>query len=241
MRKTAHLTNQEIIAYTGRNNYRLTEETLNKIRKHLEEPCESCNKKIESLKRFTHSFHILTASSEMPENIYTCPYMERIEAFSSGETGDTDKNRIIHHLATCDDCREYLAVLTEQKKLAEETMDIGDDACGFWFNVRDGIARLADHLNLTFTPGQAFTPAYSAIVYRGEATGIEPENTDPISVDLVLPNELGTIRLLRVILKNGMNKISVKPLEAAEKMKLVEILDNRGNLLKSVGYQVRGV
>lgn len=234
MLRTRHLTNNEIIAYTGRNQNTLTAEALDRIRKHLEEPCESCMEKIESLKRFNHSFHAFMESNEEPEKINTCPFAKRIEALSNGEADDMERKQVIEHLASCDDCREYLSVLTECREIAGETADIGNEIRELWINVKEGILRLADNLKLAFTSGQVFKPAYSAIVYRDSATGNEPQNTDPVSVDLVLPNQIGTIRLLRVILKNGMNRISVKPLEVTDKIKLIEILDTQGKLLKSV-------
>jgi len=234
MLRTAHLTNGEIIAYTGSAQKTLSNEELDRIRKHLEEPCETCKEKIESLKRFTHSFHAFAGSNEESEIINTCPFIKRIETFNNDEADDMEKKQVIAHLASCDDCREYLSILTEQKEIIDKTADTGNEILETWLNIKEGILRLADHIKLVFNSGQAFKPAWSSVVYRDAVKGNEPENTDPVSKDLVLPSQTGKIRLLRVMLKNGMNRISVKPLEATDKIKLIEILDSQGKLLKSV-------
>ena len=233
MQNSRHLTDSEISAYTGKGRDKLSKDVADRIERHLGEPCEQCGRRVREAEEFLRFFKTkmkFEPEEKNDENNEACAWLEKIEDFIENRLSGKDREEAVKHMSDCDGCREYAAILYSAKK-----------GKSMWLEIRQGVLRLRDAFRLAIAgSSQGFEPAlgFSGMKFRGPDSGREKSSADGsadiISNDLLLPEGLGSIKIIRILQKNGMKKLSVKPLEGTENISQIEIYDNEGRLLKSV-------
>jgi hypothetical protein len=232
MNNHEHLTDNEIVYYLN-NCDKMTEEQIRRVETHFYiTKCNICYGKYHELQTMRKSFLSIKSGSDDDEEIFVCKESDKVEDLINGRLAKSEREKYVAHLSKCDMCREATAILLSTEALKElEKVGSKEKEAGLWDQLNNGIMRMKEVINLGFSGFN--TPAFGVaeVKFRGGEEGTVGE-CHPIKVDL--PEKQGNIKVFYTQQSVSGGKITIEPLEVADREMLVEIYNENGSLLKSV-------
>lgn len=246
------LTDQEIINYVNNQQNWFTKNRWDEIVMHVNFTCGICSSKVSALKVFKNTITFRDTNVGVTDDDHTvCKYSERVEDYLDNKLDSIERNEFIHHIAGCEECREFVGILYEVKKNEKDEterkasldenylIDVGlsknehTEKFIEWETLANGIKRLIESLYMKSAKGNNASPE---IMLAGSNFR---SNKDEVSLGIVsrevtLPNGLGDLIIVRFQQKDGMNKLTIRPGNNCNGINRIEIYGDGSRLLKSV-------